>query len=186
MRDSRISTLTRWWAEEIYKSKYGVVAQWTGRDAKLLQSLLANATTNYGEQAVQEIGEALDRYVNDPDPFYAKDSHPFSKFASNPMRWMAKRNGQSVKNTPKIIREKPVAWQFTKISDEQIAEYVKRSPEAFARGLAYWRGPMLKNHTLQENDPAFFNRVAAQIGNVMGKDKARAAYLSASTIAKTF
>lgn len=180
-----MKVLTRWWAEEIYKAKYGVIARWTARDAKLLQGILSNATLNYGTEAQMEIGRGMEAYVNDETPFYANNKHPFSQFASNYVKWM------KVKQLPKDIdaqvryEEKKTPFYFSKLTDEQIEEYVKKAPEAFARGLGSNVGKAIKmNQHVKNNDPTFAKRIADAVVKYLGKDRAREIYLQAQEVVK--
>lgn len=189
MRDPEMAQLTKWWCEEIWKTKYGMVAPWNGQQAKLLQGILSNAHTNFGEKAMMEVGKAMEAYVYDVDPFLAKSRHPFLFFAKNPMRWMAKPVSLQAQQSVPIVNSVEPKLEFKTVSDDELERFVASKTEAelvtLARGFSASYASMTKSMYLKMNGSTLPSRMAAKIASKLGAERARNLFLNADKIVKS-
>lgn len=89
MKDTRITVLTHYWCEEAYVEKYHVQGMWSGKEAKLLQRLLAWVDASFSEsESVDRVKEGMHRYLKDEQEYLVENMHDFSLFASSPMKWV--------------------------------------------------------------------------------------------------
>ena len=135
MSDGRLKALTTEWCEVLWKGRYGAVGKWSGKDAKLLQNVVAWADRNYKDDPVAAVKTGMAKYLDDAEPFYADDKHPFAKFAANPAKWMPSLKPKPATRAPQPPR--PAETPKPSWSDWQLYEFIcaKPDPRPFCKGL---------------------------------------------------
>lgn len=140
MPDFRIAELTKTWCEVLYKGKYGFnYPTWTGKDAKLLQRLLATTDASFGKiEAPFQVEDAMKKYLDDTSGYYTQDKHPFGAFCAKVQRWLA----SPPKPKPKVEVKLEMPKKLGDFEDE-CAKMMVKDPVKFMKGFAK-TGALLK------------------------------------------
>jgi hypothetical protein len=197
MSDSRITILTKYWCEEAYVEKYKVQGMWSGKEAKLLQRLLAWVDASFTElESVDRVKEGMLRYLKDESPYLVDNMHDFSLFASSPMKWV-KHEIKQVKavvvpdcfqcKNAGIIVWKNLAYRcrcargdeypkfifapedaYKPQDDFDLAVGLLPSPEASLRSLKKFGAPLKKFY------PELYKKMGTTLVELLGRERANA------------
>jgi hypothetical protein len=180
-----MKSLTKLWCEEVWKRKYGMTARWSGKDAKLLQGLIVWVGENFEESVLDVVAKGMEDYVKDSDKFYDRDKHPFSKFASNPAKWLHKMvAGKNESSTMEKEKKEKKGRPFKRLSDGEIRARIEANREAYAKGFRHSYPAMLSSQFLKKKDETFPRRFIAQLRKVLGEERVQKLFLSAGPIVK--
>ena len=160
--DPRIHELTHLWCSDIWHSKYHLKAPWGGKEAKLLQRTLKWFDSNFPkkEDAKEECIDAMRRYVEERERYYADDKHPFSKFASKPEKWAHVWKKKEVKTWEPIVEEK------RKVTWDDMEQWATENPRQAVKGFKQTFG------VLKQLNPERYESFKNFLLDLVGKEQA--------------
>ena len=155
--------MTKEWVEVIWYKKYGVMANWSGKEAKLLQRTFIWFDRAFGKDNAQgQLRIALENYLKEESAFYGKEKHPFSKFAARPETWAVLRDKRP---NPAISRPRPTL-DLPKMNWSDWEAWCIENPSKAVKGFT------MTGKILKKMNPAKYDKLRQFLIDLVGKEQA--------------
>lgn len=158
MGDGRNVEVRNLWQHR-YKKVYGIEHQWTGKEAKLAQTVLKFADRNFEDEQLQRIIEGMDRYFEAA----SRSKHDFMWFASSPHKWIYPKV-KPKDYTPRKVEEPEPMTEDERI--DYVRDWYRTNPTAFMSGFA------MTYRAIKDKSPVMYKMITDIAKQELGEEKA--------------